>query len=59
MRVGYLQFQPQFGKPDLNISRIEKLISEKDFDLLVLPELANSGYLFSDRNELEEYSEEI
>ncbi|MDQ3020390.1 MAG: acyltransferase [Bacteroidota bacterium] len=59
MKVGYLQFQPQFGKPDENISRIEELISDKDFDLLVIPELANSGYLFEDKIELEELSEEI
>lgn len=59
MKIGYLQFQPQFGKPDENISKIKKLISDKDFDLLVLPELSNSGYLFTDRKELEELSEVI
>ncbi len=58
MKVGYLQFKPEFGKVKENISRIDKLISDKDFDLLVLPELANTGYLFVNRKELEEYSEE-
>ncbi|MBK7255184.1 MAG: hypothetical protein IPI04_15080 [Ignavibacteria bacterium] len=35
------------------------LTSDKEADLLVLPELANSGYLFSDKNELTEFSENI
>lgn len=59
MKIGYLQFEPKFGKPEENISRIEELISDKDFDLLVLPELSNSGYLFTDRKELEELSEKV
>lgn len=59
MKVGYLQFKPEFGRPEQNIKRIEDLISDKDFDLLVLPELANSGYLFCDKNELLKCGEEI
>ncbi len=59
MKIGYLQFQPEFGNCDNNISKIEKLVSDKDFDLLVLPELANSGYLFTDKKELKDLSEEI
>lgn len=50
---------PEFGKPEKNIERIKELISDSEFDLLVLPELANSGYLFTDKKELEELSEEI
>ncbi|MEO8209708.1 MAG: nitrilase-related carbon-nitrogen hydrolase [bacterium] len=59
MKVGYLQFQPKFGKPEENISKIEELVSDKAFDLLIIPELANSGYLFEDRKELVELSEEV
>jgi len=58
MKIGYLQFKPEFGKIKENIRRIESLISDKDFDLLVLPELANTGYLFTSKQELEVYSEE-
>lgn len=57
MKIGFLQFRPEFGKVKENISKIENMIFEKDFDLLVLPELSNSGYLFVSREELEEYSE--
>lgn len=59
MKVGYLQFKPKFGDVDFNINKIRELIGKNKFDLLVLPELANSGYLFSDKKELEELSEEI
>lgn len=59
MKAGYLQFNPTFGEPDKNISRITELISDEDFDLLVIPELANSGYLFSSKDELHELAELI
>lgn len=57
MKAGFLQFRPLFGKPESNIASVKKLIENKDFDLLVLPELANSGYLFSNESELKELSE--
>ncbi len=59
MKAGCLQFNPEFGNLDANINKIEQLVNDKDFDLLVIPELANSGYLFSDIKELDELSEEI
>ncbi|HMQ68181.1 MAG TPA: nitrilase-related carbon-nitrogen hydrolase [Ignavibacteria bacterium] len=58
MKIGYLQFKPEFGNPDKNISRITDMISDKEFDLLVIPELANSGYLFIDKSELTELAED-
>lgn len=59
MKAGFLQFEPIFCKPEENIKRIKELVSDIDFDLLVMPELANSGYLFSSRSELEACAEEI
>jgi len=59
MKAGYLQFKPEFGKTDVNIDKIEKLVSGIEFDLLVMPELSNSGYFFTSKNELHEFSEEI
>jgi predicted amidohydrolase len=59
LKAGYLQFEPVFGEPESNISKIESLVSDKEFDLLVMPELANSGYLFTSRAELEKLSESI
>jgi predicted amidohydrolase len=57
MKAGYLQFKPELGKPKRNIEKVNDLISKEDFDLLVLPELANSGYLFDEREELKSVSE--
>jgi predicted amidohydrolase len=59
LKAGYLQFKPEFGEPEKNISKIEDFLSDKDFDLIVVPELANSGYLFSAKEELEKLSETI
>ena len=59
MKIGFLQFKPEFGKVKENISKIENMIFSQEFDLLVLPELSNSGYLFTSNEELEEYSEKV
>ena len=59
MKAGHLQFKPEFGNPESNIQKIENLTKDKKFDLLVIPELANSGYFFSDTTEVEKSSEEI
>lgn len=59
MKAGYLQFYPKFGEPDFNADRIEESIKDKSFELLILPELANSGYLFSSTDELKKFSETI
>lgn len=59
MKIGYLQFKPELFNPEANIRKIEELVKKADFDLLVMPELANSGYLFSSFDELAKCSEEI
>ncbi|HEY3251098.1 MAG TPA: nitrilase-related carbon-nitrogen hydrolase [Ignavibacteria bacterium] len=59
MRVGYLQFRPFFGEPERNIERILELTQNIDFDLLVMPELSNSGYLFSAKEELKKTAEQV
>lgn len=59
MKIGYLQFNPEFGNPEKNLKRIKELISGFDFDLIVIPELANSGYLFTSLDEVKSLSEKI
>ncbi|MHA1668351.1 MAG: nitrilase-related carbon-nitrogen hydrolase [Candidatus Heimdallarchaeaceae archaeon] len=60
MKCGYLQFEPVFCEKEANIDKILSLIEEeKAFDLLVLPELANSGYVFANKKELGFVAEEI
>ncbi len=57
MKIGYLQFKPSLKKPKENIEKVESIISNGKYDLIVLPELANSGYLFEDKKELLKVSE--
>ncbi|KAJ3496866.1 hypothetical protein NLG97_g2346 [Lecanicillium saksenae] len=49
MRIACLQFAPQLGEVDHNIERADAILERadpQDIDLLVLPELAFSGYNF-------------
>lgn len=52
VRVGFVQTDPTMLADAANLARQEELVRSADsFDLLVLPELATSGYLFRDREE--------
>jgi len=59
MRAGYIQFNPVFGDVEENIQKIGRLVESVDADLIVLPELCNTGYLFTSRREVEELSEKV
>ncbi len=60
MKVGFLQFSPVFGNPDKNLDFIkEKIDDAGDLDILVLPELALTGYTFEDSEEAYSLSEEV
>ncbi len=51
--AGIVQFAPQFGDPDANLRRLRELVlGTEPADLLVAPELALTGYLFRNRDEL-------
>ena len=59
MKVGVLQFYPRWGNKDYNHKTIrDYLFSIKDA-LIVLPELANTGYLFLTKEEVKELAENI
>lgn len=57
MKAGYLQFKPELGKPKHNTDKVESFLSKEKFDLVVIPELSNSGYLFAEKEELKKCSE--
>lgn len=60
MKIGFFQFTPVFGKPQRNLTIIEENIdNSNDIELLVLPELALTGYTFEDSEEAYSLSEEI
>jgi predicted amidohydrolase len=58
MKVGYYQFQPLFGALDANLEKILSPLNDAQADLIVLPELPFTGYIFQDRAELERLAED-
>jgi predicted amidohydrolase len=52
MRVGYFQFRPLFGKVRRNLDCVVRGLQRVEADLIVLPELAFTGYYFADRDEV-------
>ena len=50
-RIGYLQARPRFGRTAENLERALVLASRVPADLMVIPELWSTGYVFSSRKE--------
>jgi len=59
MRVGFVQFLPERGAGPRNVDQAAEVIGNQQADLWVLPELATSGYLFADRNQLLDWAESL
>lgn len=59
MKIGFVQFGPALGRVDDNIERATALLSGMQADVVVLPELFNTGYFFSSHEQVRELAEEI
>jgi predicted amidohydrolase len=59
MKAGFYQFDPLFGDIQGNVKKVIDAVSDRKFDLIVLPELFNSGYQFTSHDEVRSLSEEI
>lgn len=59
MKLGFVQFSPALGKVDDNIERATVLLKNIQADVVVLPELFNTGYFFSSHDQVRELAEEI
>jgi predicted amidohydrolase len=57
-RVGYFQFRPTFGKVPHNLLKVTAALRGAEADLIVLPELPFTGYLFRDRDEVMSLAED-
>ncbi len=59
MRVGIYQNHPMFGQTEANVEQALQDVSSVNADVMVFPELFNTGYQFVSRQEVEALSEEI
>ncbi len=59
MKIGFFQFNPDFGQKERNLEKVNSVLREVRDALLVLPEFFSTGYQFIDMREVEEFSEEI
>lgn len=64
LRVGCLQLEPTFKNPTKSIKRADEIIQEfglqaGQLDLLVLPEMAFTGYCFTSREDIAPWIEEV
>lgn len=57
MKIGFLQFGPKHLDPGFNAKFIRAYLDGANFDLLVLPELANTAYLHDNKDALLAVSE--
>ena len=57
MIVGFVQFEPVRFDVTANVASLERILGSIRADLLVLPELANSGYLYGSPDDLMPYTE--
>lgn len=59
MRVGFYQYDPQFGAVGKNLDQLTARLDEVDADLVVLPELCTSGYQFTTGQEVRDLAEPV
>lgn len=57
MKIGFLQFNPMFGNKTKNCEAVRALLQDTTADIIVLPELFNTGYTFLDKKELVDLAE--
>jgi predicted amidohydrolase len=59
MKLGFVQMDPRLLDVEGNIDKALRLIGTKKADLIVLPELFNTGYNFRNRREVESVAERV
>lgn len=59
MKIGYLQFAPEYLEPEHNLSSVDRLLTDVKADLIVLPELFTSGYFFQSVRDLAQVAEPL
>jgi len=57
-RIGYFQFNPVLGEPEVNRQALARGLKGLETDLIVLPELAFTGYAMENREKVRELAED-
>lgn len=60
LRIALVQYDPKFGQVDSNIAYVDKMIQHLTpelVDIILLPEMAFTGYMFESREDIEPYLE--
>jgi len=57
MKIGVLQFNPLFGEKEKNFEKVKIMLKGTTADIIVLPELFNTGYTFLNKDELARLAE--
>lgn len=59
MKAAFIQFNPVFGEIEKNIGTAATLIERVNAEIIVLPELCNTGYLITSKEEAFDLSEPV
>ena len=59
LTLGVVQFTPEFGEKEKNLSRMQELVENVTADVIVFPELCTTGYFFLSRDEVAEFAEPV
>jgi len=59
MQIGFYQFAPLHRNVDINLGKVETAVRHTRADLVVLPEMCFTGYMFSSREELAKFAEPV
>ena len=60
LKIAQIQFSPRLGKLLYNLKKVEELLEKsRTADLVIIPELANTGYNFNDRTHALELASEV
>jgi len=57
--LSFVQFKPIFGDVQANLDQIKKLMPRAKQGIIVLPELFNTGYAFTSKEEAARFAEEV
>jgi predicted amidohydrolase len=59
MKISCAQFAPTYGDVQNNLDRIRGFVQQADADMVIVPELAQTGYFFTSKDEIEPFAQTI